>query len=325
MSGGHYSLQDSHFFGNSSLSEWVLVWGMTAMWVALIARSRIISNWQYIPCSLYQTCLVHDNGTDQKLASNNLRPHLQKRIQPHPAIIQWLCKGVWILVFLEHSNPELVKNLVSVQLSFIVLFFFWLYGLDPQPSTVRGCRDGKQARVSNSVSELWMDPDHSTILSDVFSWHTAFQDVDKDAKRVHANAPKIAYFFPHLALFVNGNLKEQRKRYLCNWLVSWSAWITHLLISDPSPVISRCWHNFLNTISATIASTHSGHQLQASADYSVQNLSGLPKVPPQKSNFGISCWISPQLVKLMTLPKATSFGISTNIISNLNSLCWTTC
>ena len=35
---------------------------MTATWVALIARSRIISNRQYIPCSLYQTCLVRDNG-----------------------------------------------------------------------------------------------------------------------------------------------------------------------------------------------------------------------------------------------------------------------
>ena len=35
---------------------------MTATWVALIARSRIILNRQYIPCSLYQTCLVRDSG-----------------------------------------------------------------------------------------------------------------------------------------------------------------------------------------------------------------------------------------------------------------------
>ena len=111
-----------------------------------------------------------------------------------------------------------------------------------------------------------MDPDHSTIPSDIFSWCTAFQDVDKDAKRVHANAPKIAYFFLHLALFVNGDSKEQRERYLHNWLVSRSTWITHLSISDPSPVVSRCWRDFLNTIPATIASTHSGHQLQASAN-----------------------------------------------------------
>ena len=32
------------------------------MWVALITRSRIISNRQYIPCSLYQTCLVRDTA-----------------------------------------------------------------------------------------------------------------------------------------------------------------------------------------------------------------------------------------------------------------------
>ena len=61
-----------------------------------------------------------------------------------------------------------------------------------------------------------MDLDHSTIPSDVFSWHTAFQDIDKDAKRVRANAPKIAYFFPHPALFVNGDSKERRERYLHN-------------------------------------------------------------------------------------------------------------
>ena len=39
------------------------------MWVALIACSRIISNRQYIPCSLYQTCLVHD--TDAQFAHNS--------------------------------------------------------------------------------------------------------------------------------------------------------------------------------------------------------------------------------------------------------------
>ena len=35
---------------------------MTATWVALITRSRIILNRQYIPCSLYQTCLVCVSG-----------------------------------------------------------------------------------------------------------------------------------------------------------------------------------------------------------------------------------------------------------------------
>ena len=36
---------------------------MTAKWVALITRSRIISNQRYVPCSLYQMCLVHDTTT----------------------------------------------------------------------------------------------------------------------------------------------------------------------------------------------------------------------------------------------------------------------
>ena len=60
MSGGHYSLQDSHFFGNSSSSEWVLVRGMTATWVALIARSRIILNRQYVPvhCTKHVWCVT---------------------------------------------------------------------------------------------------------------------------------------------------------------------------------------------------------------------------------------------------------------------------
>ena len=41
------------------------------MWVALIAHSRIISHQQYIPCSLYQTCLVRDNAL---LAGEDLNP-----------------------------------------------------------------------------------------------------------------------------------------------------------------------------------------------------------------------------------------------------------
>ena len=40
---------------------------MTATCVTLIAHSRIISNRQYIPCSLYQTCLVHDTAMTNHL------------------------------------------------------------------------------------------------------------------------------------------------------------------------------------------------------------------------------------------------------------------
>ena len=123
-----------------------------------------------------------------------------------------------------------------------------------------------QARVLNSTIESWEDPNHWAIPLDVYSWRTAFQDVDKDVKRVCANAPKIAYFFPHPSFFVNGKSNERRERYFHTWLISWSAWITHLSILDPSPVVPCCWHDFLNTIPATIASTHSGHQLQKSAN-----------------------------------------------------------
>ena len=46
---------------------------MTATWVALIARSRIILNQQYVPCSLYQTCLVCDSTANSLTASKNAR------------------------------------------------------------------------------------------------------------------------------------------------------------------------------------------------------------------------------------------------------------
>ena len=123
-----------------------------------------------------------------------------------------------------------------------------------------------QVRVLNSTIESWEDPNHQAIPSDVYSWCTAFQDIDKDVKRIHANAPKIAYFFPHPSLFVNGESNERRERDFCTWLISQSAWITHLLILDPSPVVPHCWCDFLNTIPATITSTHSGRQLQKLAD-----------------------------------------------------------
>ena len=40
----------------------VLTRRMTAMWVTLITHSRIVLNQQYLPCSLYQTCLVRDTA-----------------------------------------------------------------------------------------------------------------------------------------------------------------------------------------------------------------------------------------------------------------------
>ena len=142
---------------------------------------------------------------------------------------------------------------------------YGLYCLDARSSIVRNS-SSMQGRVPNLTIESWEDPNHWAIPLDIYSWCTAFQDIDNDVKRVRANAPKIAYFFPHPSLFMNGKLNERRERYFRTWLVSWSAWITHLSISDPSPVIPCCWCDFLNTIPATIASTHSGRQLQKLAN-----------------------------------------------------------
>lgn len=170
-----------------------------------------------------------------------------------------------MLVFPEHNGPPLVKNLVGVQLPFTLLFIDVIL-LDPRSSAVGGRKNGKRATIPTPVSDLWTDPVHSAIPSDVYCWRTAFQDVDKDPKRVRANAPKLAYFFPHPALFVNGDSKERRERYLRNWLASRSAWVTRLSIADPSPVAPRHWRDFLNTIPATITSTHSGIKLRESAN-----------------------------------------------------------
>ncbi|KAI5994312.1 hypothetical protein EDC04DRAFT_2586270 [Pisolithus marmoratus] len=98
------------------------------------------------------------------------------------------------------------------------------------------------------------------------AWHAALKDVNKDAKRVHPNAPKIAYFFPHPALFVRGKSSDRRQRYLRNWLVSRAGWITHLSASDSSPITPCSWQDFLNTIPEQISSTFSGDRLHEAAN-----------------------------------------------------------
>ena len=74
---------------------------MTATWVALIACSRIISNQQYIPCSLYQTCLVRDTASpgEQKSWISNLREHTQthtrETVSKMILLVTGLAKGVF--------------------------------------------------------------------------------------------------------------------------------------------------------------------------------------------------------------------------------------
>ena len=110
-------------------------------------------------------------------------------------------------------------------------------------------------KVVQTNAKLWEVPADRAIPPYAYSWNTALEDVDKDIRRVHANAPKIAYFFPHPFLFVRGESTEHKQRYLCNWLMSQSAWIVWVLISNTSPVIPCCWCDFLNTI-PMISSTH---------------------------------------------------------------------
>ncbi|KAI6103115.1 hypothetical protein EV401DRAFT_1875579 [Pisolithus croceorrhizus] len=108
------------------------------------------------------------------------------------------------------------------------------------------------------------------------TWHSALQNVNKDLKRVRPNAPKIAYFFPHPSLFVRGKSSDHRQRYLRNWLVSHTGWITHLSASDVTPVTPRSWQDFLNTIPKQISSTFSGDRL-----HEATNLFGLELIKVQ--------------------------------------------
>ena len=150
-----------------------------------------------------------------------------------------------------------------VGISLLCNFIYWLSGLDPWSSVVGGSR---QPRIVNTNAKLWEDPTDPAVPSSIYSWHVTLQDIDKTANWVHVDAPKMAYFFPHPALFVRGKSAEHKEQYLHNWLVSQSAWITHLLTCDSSPVPSHSWCDFLNLIPINFTSTHSGQQLKATAN-----------------------------------------------------------
>ncbi|KAI5985255.1 hypothetical protein EDD15DRAFT_2374299 [Pisolithus albus] len=152
-------------------------------------------------------------------------------------------------------------------------------GANSSTGAVRSGRPGKRSqpypsmesrlRAKPSVTpnaELWEDLNDPTIPPAISAWHAALQGVNKDAKRVRPNALKIAYFFPHPALFVRGESSDRRHRYLRNWLVSRAGWITRLSVSDVTPVTPRTWRAFLNTIPERISSTFSGDQLCEAAN-----------------------------------------------------------
>ncbi|KAI6004329.1 hypothetical protein EDC04DRAFT_2611657 [Pisolithus marmoratus] len=128
---------------------------------------------------------------------------------------------------------------------------------------------GSKQRTKATVTpnaKLWQDLDDPVIPPIMYAWHTALQNVDKDPKRVHPNAPKIAYFFPHPALFVRGDSSDHRLRYLRNWLGSRGGWITCLTMADVSPVILHIWRAFLNPIPDQISSTFSGNKVCEATD-----------------------------------------------------------
>ncbi|KAI6006226.1 hypothetical protein F5J12DRAFT_892963 [Pisolithus orientalis] len=125
-----------------------------------------------------------------------------------------------------------------------------------QPYPPAGSRGAKPSVVLNP--ELWEDLGNPAIPPAMSPWHAALKDMNKDAKRVSPNVPKVAYFFPSLSLFVRGESSNRQQRYLRNWLVSQVGWITHLSALDASPVIPQSWWDFLNTIPKQISSTFSG-------------------------------------------------------------------
>ncbi|KAI6140792.1 hypothetical protein BKA82DRAFT_4362707 [Pisolithus tinctorius] len=125
----------------------------------------------------------------------------------------------------------------------------------------------KKAKTSTAPNvDLPQDFDDPAFPAHIYSWHTALTDVNKDPKRIRASVPKIAYFFPHPALFMRGESSERRQRYLRNWLVARAGWITRLAASDASPVIPRLWRDYLNTIPDRISISFSGNQIREAAD-----------------------------------------------------------
>ncbi|KAI6146791.1 hypothetical protein BKA82DRAFT_27294 [Pisolithus tinctorius] len=87
-----------------------------------------------------------------------------------------------------------------------------------QPYPPAGLKGAKPLVILNP--KLWEDLGDPAIPPAMSTWHTALKDVNKDAKRVSPNAPKVAYFFPSLSLLVRGKSSDHQQRYLRNWLVS---------------------------------------------------------------------------------------------------------
>ncbi|KAI6003266.1 hypothetical protein F5J12DRAFT_783692 [Pisolithus orientalis] len=73
-----------------------------------------------------------------------------------------------------------------------------------------GLRGAKLLVVLNP--ELWEDLSNPAIPPTMSAWYAALKDMNKDAKRVSPNMPKVAYFFPSLSLFVRGKSSNRQQR-----------------------------------------------------------------------------------------------------------------
>jgi hypothetical protein len=107
-----------------------------------------------------------------------------------------------------------------------------------------GC--GKKQVHSNA--ELWTEPNHPASLPYIYNWKAALAATDKNMERVRPNAPKLAYYFPTPAWFLRVASLDRQMHYLTNWLTIRSAWISRLSVSDPTPVRSHCWRDFVRVL-----------------------------------------------------------------------------
>ncbi|KAI6041015.1 hypothetical protein EDC04DRAFT_2893586 [Pisolithus marmoratus] len=174
-----------------------------------------------------------------------------------------------------------------------------------EPYPQAGSKQQTKASITLNA-KLWQDLDDPAIPPSIYAWHVALQNVTKDPKRVHPNAPKIAYFFPHLALFVRGESSKCKLRYLRNWLGSRVGWITCLTASDVSPVIPHTWRAFLNTIPDQISSTFSGNKVHEAANLFGPELVKVQLDAPSHMQFRD---ITLSLVDLGTIDTATKSKI----------------
>ncbi|KAF8836119.1 hypothetical protein BDN67DRAFT_1014943, partial [Paxillus ammoniavirescens] len=135
----------------------------------------------------------------------------------------------------------------------------------PPPTPGKGKKKTPAQNPVNSNADLWNKPNHEAIPPFIYNWNHTLSATNKDPKRVHPDTPKMAHHLPTPTLFMKVSSVERRTHYLTNWLTMRSAWITHLSVSDPTPIISHGWRDFLNDISEDSTSTSYSTKLKDEA------------------------------------------------------------